>query len=62
MNNIDRIKEYIQDDVIAHLERLMNGDNGEPEVNLYEKYGLQGGSRRKNTAAAESFYSLCRVG
>ena len=43
MNNIDRIKEYIQDDVIAHLERLMNGDNGEPEVNLYEKYGLQGG-------------------
>ena len=38
MNNIDRIKEYIQDDVIAHLERLMNGDNGEPEVNLYEKY------------------------
>ena len=43
MNNIDRIKEYIQDDVIAYLERLMNGDNGEPEVNLYEKYGLQGG-------------------
>ena len=40
MNNIDRIKEYIQDDVIAHLERLMNGDNGEPEVNLYEKYGF----------------------
>ena len=43
MNNIDRIKEYMQDDVIAHLERLMNGTNGEPGVNLYEKYGLQGG-------------------
>ena len=43
MNNIDRIKEYIQDAVISPLERLMNGDSGEPEVNLYEKYYLQGG-------------------
>ena len=30
MDNTDRIKEYIQDDVISHLERLMNGDSGEP--------------------------------
>ena len=38
MNNIDRIKEYIQDAVISPLERLMNGDSGEPSVSLYEKY------------------------
>ena len=42
MDNTDRIKEYIQDAVIGRLERLMNGDSGEPEVNLYEKYRLQG--------------------
>jgi len=30
MDNTDRIKEYIQDDVIGPLERLMNGDSGEP--------------------------------
>jgi len=43
MNNIDRIKDYIQDAYISPLERLMNGDNGEKEVNLYEKYYRQGG-------------------
>lgn len=43
MDDTSRIKEYIQDDVISHLERLMNGDSGEPVVNLYEKYRLQGG-------------------
>ena len=43
MDDTSRIKEYIQADVISHLERLMNGDSGEPLVNLYEKYRLQGG-------------------
>jgi len=43
MDNTDRIKEYIQDAIIGHLERLMNGDSGEPGVNIYEKYHLQGG-------------------
>ena len=43
MDNIDRIKEYIQDAVISPLERLMNENSGEPEANLYEKYYMQGG-------------------
>ena len=58
MNNIDRIKEYIQDDVIAHLERLMNGDNGEPEVNLYEKYGLQGGYPPKDSVYKSLLHAM----
>ncbi len=41
--NIERYKEYIQDAVISPLERLMNDGNGQEEVNLYEKYFLQGG-------------------
>ncbi len=42
MNDIDRIKDYIQDSVISPLGRLMNGDNGEPGVNLYERWIEQG--------------------
>ena len=38
MDTIDSIKEYIQDAVISSLERLMNEDNGESEVNMYKKY------------------------
>ena len=49
MNNIDRIKDYIQDAFISPLERLMNGGNGEPGVNLYEKYHLQGGYPPKDS-------------
>ena len=41
MDTIDRIKEYIQDAVISSLERLMNEDNGESEVNMYKKYSTQ---------------------
>ncbi len=48
MNDIN-IKDYIQDSVISPLERLMNGDNGEPGVNLYEKYHLQGGYPPKDS-------------
>ncbi len=36
------IKDYIQDAYISPLERLMNGDNGEKEVNLYERWIEQG--------------------
>lgn len=43
------IKEYIQDAYISPLERLMNGDNGEKEVNLYEKYYRQGGYPLKDS-------------
>ena len=49
MNNIDRIKEYIQDAVISPLERLMNGDSGEPSVSLYEKYYSHGGYPPKDS-------------
>ena len=49
MNNIDRIKEYIQDAFISPLERLMNGDSGEPSVSLYEKYYMQGGYPPKDS-------------
>ena len=52
MNNIDRIKEYIQDAVISPLERLMNGDSGEPSVSLYEKYYMQGGYPPKDSVYA----------
>ena len=49
MNNIDRYQEFIQDTVITPLERLMNGNNGEPEVNLYEKYYSHGGYPPKDS-------------
>ena len=48
MYNVD-IKDYIQDAFISPLERLMNGDNGEKEVNLYEKYYRQGGYPPKDS-------------
>lgn len=47
MNNIDRIKEFIQDAVISPLERQMNVDGGESGVNLYEKYYMQGAVLRR---------------
>ena len=41
MNSIDNCKEYIQDSIINHLERLM-GNEEVDEVNLWEKYGSKG--------------------
>lgn len=58
MNNIDRIQEYIQDAVISPLERLMNGDSGEPEVNLYEKYYLQGGYPPKDSVYKSLLHTM----
>ena len=58
MNNIDRIQEYIKDAVISPLERLMNGDSGEPEVNLYEKYYLQGGYPPKDSVYTSMLHTL----
>ena len=43
MEDIKRYRDYIQYTVINRLKRLMDEDNGELEVNLYEKYRLQGG-------------------
>ena len=58
MNNIDRIQEYIKDAVISPLERLMNGDSGEPEVNLYEKYYLQGGYPPKDSVYRSMLHAM----
>ena len=58
MNNIDRIKEYIQDAVISPLERLMNGDSGEPSVSLYEKYYMQGGSPPKDSVYKSLLHAM----
>ena len=58
MNNIDRIKDYIQDSVISHLERLMNDDKGEPEENLYEKYYLQGGYPTKDSVYKSLLHAM----
>ncbi len=58
MNNIDRIKEYIQDAVISPLERLMNGDSGEPSESLYEKYYMQGGYPPKDSVYKSLLHAM----
>ena len=58
MNNIDRIQEYIQDAVISPLERLMNGDSGEPSVSLYEKYYMQGGYPPKDSVYKSLLHAM----
>ena len=57
MNEIN-IKDYIQDVYISPLERLMNGDNGEKEVNLYEKYYRQGGYPPKDAAYKNMLHEM----
>ena len=49
MNNIDSYKEYIQDSIINHLERLMGNDVVD-DVNLWEKYGSKGLTPQKDSA------------
>lgn len=58
MNNIDRTKDFIQDAVISPLERLMNGDSGESEVNLYEKYYSLGGYPDKDSVYKSLLHSM----
>ena len=58
MNNIDRIKDYIQDAVISPLERLMNGDSGELGANLYEKYHMQGGYPPKDSVYKSLLHTM----
>ncbi len=41
MNNVDNCKEYVQDSIINHLERLM-GNEEVDDVNLWEKYDSKG--------------------
>ena len=58
MNNIDNCKEYIQDSIISPLERLMNGDSGEPSVSLYEKYYMQGGYPPKDSVYKSLLHTM----
>jgi len=58
MTNLVNYKEYIKDAVISPLERLMNGDSGEPEVNLYEKYYLQGGYPPKDSVYRSMLHAM----
>ena len=58
MDNTEKTKEFIQDSVINPLKRLMNGDSGEPEVNLYEKYYLQGGYPPKDSVYKSQLHAM----
>lgn len=57
MNNIDSYKEYIQDSIINHLERLM-GSNGVDDVNLWEKYGSKGLTPQKDSVYRSVLHAM----
>ena len=58
MYNTEKTKDFILDAVISPLERLMNDDKGEPEVNLYEKYYLQGGYPPKDSVYKSLLHAM----
>ena len=58
MSNIDNYKEYIQDSIINHLERLM-GNNEADDVNLWEKYGSKGLTPQKHTGVRNDELTMC---
>jgi hypothetical protein len=57
MNNIDSYKEYIQDSIINHLERLMGNDVGD-DVNLWEKYGSKGLTPQKDSIYRSMLHAM----
>ena len=57
MNNIDSYKEYIQDSIINHLERLMGNDVGD-DVNLWEKYGSKGLTPQKDSVYRSMLHAM----
>lgn len=57
MNNIDNCKEYIQDSIINHLERLMGNDVVD-DVNLWEKYGSKGLTPEKNSVYKSLLHAM----
>lgn len=57
MNEIERYKEYIQDSIINHLERMMGNDEVE-EVNLLGKYGSKGLAPQKDTMYKSQLHTL----
>ena len=57
MNNIDNCKEYIQDSIINHLERLM-GNDVVNDVNLWEKYASKGLTPPKNSVYKSLLHAM----
>jgi len=57
MSNIDIYKEYIQDSIINHLERLM-GNNEVDDVNLWEKYGSKGLTPAKDSVYRSVLHAM----
>ena len=57
MNNIDIYKEYIQDSIINHLERLMGNDEVD-DVNLWEKYGSKGLTPMKDSVYRSVLHAM----
>ena len=57
MNNIDSYKEYIQDSVINHLERLMGNDEVD-DVNLWEKYESRGLTPKKDSVYRSVLHAM----
>lgn len=57
MNNIDNCKEYIQDSIINHLERLM-GNEEVDEVNQWEKYGSKGLTPPKDSVYKSMLHAM----
>jgi len=57
MNNIDSYKEYIQDSIINHLERLMGNDEVD-DVNLWEKYESRGLTPKKDSVYRSVLHAM----
>ena len=55
--NEERYKEYIQDSIINHLERLM-GNNEVEDINLWEKYGLKGLTPKKDSVYRSLLHTM----
>ena len=57
MSNIDIYKEYIQDSIINHLERLMGNDVVD-DVNLWVKYGSKGLTPQKDSVYRSMLHAM----
>ena len=57
MNEIERYKEYIQDCIINHLERMM-GNEDVNDVNLWEKYGSKGLTPKKDSVYKSLLHAM----
>ena len=57
MSNIDIYKEYIQDSIINHLERLIGNDVVD-DVNLWEKYGSKGLTPQKDSMYRSMLHAM----